>query len=140
MDDAARGVHRVARCEAGGMTYDEALKLYFEGHPKAVQPDEQMSDLISDSWYLRDNLGRSLAQIGTAIRSVNYHGPNTPTKRYVSPYITHRDRLMYKAFLDGYLLQSIADRFSVCRTHVRIVTKEVQRKLDSERARARAMA
>ena len=119
------------------MTYDEALKLYFEGYPKAAQPNEQMSKLISGQWYLRNNLGRSLAHIGTAIRAVNYHGPNVPTKRYVSPYITLREQLMFMAHLNGARTYLIAEAFSVSQSHAGIVLREVQRKIDA-RIEARA--
>ena len=113
------------------MTYDEALKLYFEGYPKAAQPNEQMSKLISGQWYLRNNLEKALAHIGTVIRTVTYHGPNTQTKRYVPPYFTLREEMMYRAWAKGYRTYIIAKAFSVSQSHARIVLMEVDRKLDA---------
>lgn len=117
------------------MTYDEALQLYFEGCPEADQPNEKLSRLISGSWYLR-NIHRTLAQVGTPSRVVIYHcRPGSP--RYVPPSITLRESLMFRAYADGYRLQSIAEAFSVSRSHVRVVLGEVRCKLDA-RIAARA--
>ena len=116
------------------MTYDEALHLYFEGHPKADQPNEQWSRLVSGSWHLR-NIRGPLASVGTVSRTVNYHCPGAPNNRYAPPHITLRERIIFMAWAKGCSEQSIAEAFSVSRYHVRVVLMEVNCKIDNaERA------
>lgn len=51
------------------MTYDEALKIYFEAVPSAPQPCADLSTCNGGVWYLR-NVNGFLARIGARSRKV----------------------------------------------------------------------